>query len=115
MDDRQWLAEQFEDSRAHLRAVAYRMLGSMSDAEDAVQESWLRLSRSDVGAVSNLRGWLTADGATYLYDHQLDHYNDAFWPTVDPSCETIRPTAVSSISQPRPHASPSSPMSGTST
>jgi len=59
VDDREWLAEQFEDSRAHLRAVAYRMLGSMSDAEDAVQESWLRLSRSDVAAVANLRGWLT--------------------------------------------------------
>jgi RNA polymerase sigma-70 factor (ECF subfamily) len=59
VDDREWLAEQFEGSRAHLRAVAYRMLGSMSDADDAVQESWLRLSRSDVAAVANLRGWLT--------------------------------------------------------
>jgi RNA polymerase sigma-70 factor (ECF subfamily) len=46
--DRDWLAEQFEDSRAHLRAVAYRMLGSQTEADDALQKSWLRLSRSDV-------------------------------------------------------------------
>jgi len=59
VDDREWLAEQFEASRPHLRAVAYRMLGSISDADDAVQESWLRLSRTDVAAVANLRGWLT--------------------------------------------------------
>ena len=59
MADREWLAEQFEASRPHLRAVAYRMLGSMSDADDAVQESWLRLSRTDVSVVANLRGWLT--------------------------------------------------------
>ena len=55
----EWLAEQFEQHRAHLRAVAYRMLGSASDAEDAVQESWLRLSRTDVSGVENLRAWLT--------------------------------------------------------
>jgi RNA polymerase sigma factor (sigma-70 family) len=59
MDDRDWLAEQFEAHRTHLRAVAYRMLGSVSDADDAVQESWLRLSRSDTGEVRNLGGWLT--------------------------------------------------------
>src|SRR3954447_20966428 len=53
------LAEQFERNRPHLRSVAYRMLGSMSDADDAVQEAWLRLSRSDSGAVANLGGWLT--------------------------------------------------------
>src|SRR5437868_13623691 len=54
-----WLANQFEENRPHLRAVAYRMLGSLSEAEDAVQESWLRLSRSDSAAVENLGGWLT--------------------------------------------------------
>jgi len=54
-----WLAEQFEQHRAHLRAVAYRMLGSASEAEDAVQESWIRLGRTDVSAVENLRAWLT--------------------------------------------------------
>ena len=55
----EWLADEFEASRSRLRAVAYRMLGSMSEAEDAVQESWLRLNRFDAGAVDNLRSWLT--------------------------------------------------------
>jgi RNA polymerase sigma factor (sigma-70 family) len=55
----EWLAEQFEQHRAHLRAVAYRMLGSASEADDAVQESWMRLGRSDVNDVQNLRAWLT--------------------------------------------------------
>ena len=54
-----WLAERFEANRAHLRAVAYRMLGSLSEADDAVQESWLRLSRTDTSDIDNLRGWLT--------------------------------------------------------
>ena len=52
MDDRSWLAERFEENRPHLRSVAYRMLGSLSDADDAVQESWLRLSRSDPDAIA---------------------------------------------------------------
>jgi RNA polymerase sigma-70 factor (ECF subfamily) len=56
---RDWLADQFEETRPHLRAVAYRMLGSTSEAEDAVQEAWLRLSRSDTSSVQNLGGWLT--------------------------------------------------------
>src|ERR687897_2438475 len=59
MDERDWLVEQFEAHRAHLRAVAYRMLGSLSEADDAVQEAWLRLSRSDTCDVENLGGWLT--------------------------------------------------------
>ena len=59
MDERTWLAERFEENRPHLRAVAYRMLGSLSDADDAVQEAWQRLSRADTGAVDNLPGWLT--------------------------------------------------------
>src|SRR5436190_21514751 len=54
------LATEFEQHRLRLRAVAYRMLGSISDADDAVQESWLRLSRSDPDAIANLPGWLTA-------------------------------------------------------
>lgn len=57
--ERDWLGDRFEDHRAHLKAVAYRMLGSASDAEDAVQESWLRLSRSDASDVENMRAWLT--------------------------------------------------------
>ena len=59
MGKHEGLAERFEASRGHLRAVAYRMLGSLSDAEDAVQEAWLRLSRADVSEVENLVGWLT--------------------------------------------------------
>ncbi len=59
MDDKQWLAQRFEENRAHLRAVAYRMLGSMNEAEDAVQETWIRLSRTDSSEVDNLGGWLT--------------------------------------------------------
>src|SRR5882757_276150 len=59
VDDQDWLAEQFEEHRPHLRAVAYRMLGSLGETDDAVQEAWLRLSRSDTATVSNLGGWLT--------------------------------------------------------
>jgi RNA polymerase sigma factor (sigma-70 family) len=59
MDDHDWLAERFEEHRTRLRAVAYRMLGSLSEADDAVQEAWLRLSRADADEVENLGGWLT--------------------------------------------------------
>lgn len=59
MDAKQFLAEQFEAHRTHLKAVAYRMLGSVSEAEDAVQEGWLRFSRADTSNVDNLGGWLT--------------------------------------------------------
>jgi RNA polymerase sigma factor (sigma-70 family) len=59
MNDRDWLAERFESHRGHLRGVAYRMLGSISEADDAIQEAWLRLSRTDAGEIENLRAWLT--------------------------------------------------------
>jgi RNA polymerase sigma-70 factor, ECF subfamily len=59
MDRDEWLAQRFEEHRGHLRAVAYRMLGSLAEAEDAVQEAWLRLSRAETRDVENLRGWLT--------------------------------------------------------
>jgi RNA polymerase sigma-70 factor (ECF subfamily) len=59
MDAHELLAERFEAQRAQLRAVAYRLLGSLSEAEDAVQEAWLRLSRADTSEVENLGGWLT--------------------------------------------------------
>jgi len=64
----EWLAEQFEQHRAHLRAVAYRMLGSATEAEDAVQESWIRLGRTDVSDVENLRAWLTTVVARVCLD-----------------------------------------------
>ena len=59
MDESKWLADRFEEHRAHLRAVAYRMLGSLSEADDAVQDAWLRLSRSEASEIENLGGWLT--------------------------------------------------------
>src|SRR4051794_16738889 len=68
MDKYEQLAEQFEASRSHLRAVAYRMLGSLSEADDAVQDCWLRLSRSDTSAVENLGGWLTTVVARVCLD-----------------------------------------------
>jgi RNA polymerase sigma factor (sigma-70 family) len=68
MDEHEWLAEQFEANRSHLQAVAYRMLGSLSEADDAVQESWLHLSRSDTSGVENLGGWLTTVVARICLD-----------------------------------------------
>src|SRR5438270_8919728 len=68
MDEHEWLAEQFEANRTKLQAVAYRMLGSLSEADDAVQESWLRLSRSDTSGVQNLSGWLTTVVARVCLD-----------------------------------------------
>jgi len=68
MSDRDWLAERFETHRHHLRAVAYRMLGSMTEADDAVQDAWLRLSRSDTRDVDNLGGWLTTVVARLCLD-----------------------------------------------
>jgi RNA polymerase sigma factor (sigma-70 family) len=68
VDDRDWLADRFEENRTHLKAVAYRMLGSPSEADDAVQEAWLRLSRSDTSAIENLGGWLTTVVARVCLD-----------------------------------------------
>jgi len=68
MDEHDWLVEQFEAERPHLKAVAYRMLGSLSEADDAVQESWLHLSRSDTSGVLNLGGWLTTVVARICLD-----------------------------------------------
>ncbi len=59
MDEHEWLAESFEANREHLRGVAYRLLGSLSEADDAVQEAWLRCSRAGTSGVENLGGWLT--------------------------------------------------------
>src|SRR5688572_19806150 len=68
MDQHESLAQQFEDKRAQLRGVAYRMLGSLSEADDAVQEAWLKLSRSDTSGVENLGGWLTTVVARVCLD-----------------------------------------------
>jgi RNA polymerase sigma-70 factor (ECF subfamily) len=68
MAEPEYLAERFEENRAHLRAVAFRMLGSVSDVDDAVQEAWLRLSRSDTTAIDNLGGWLTTVVARVCLD-----------------------------------------------
>src|SRR6476469_5244922 len=68
MDEKNLLSREFETNRKHLRAVAYRMLGSLSEAEDAVQESWLRLSRADTSGVENLGGWLTTVVARVCLD-----------------------------------------------
>jgi len=68
MDERDRLVKLFEDQRGHLRAVAYRMLGSVSEADDAVQEAWLRLSRSDDADIHNLKGWLTTVVARVCLD-----------------------------------------------
>jgi len=59
VDEREWLSERFEERRSRLRAVAFRMLGSVSEADDAVQDAWLRLESADISAVDNLDAWLT--------------------------------------------------------
>ena len=68
MNERDYLAERFEENRTHLRAVAYRMLGSSSEEDDAVQEAWLRLSRADTAGIDNLGGWLTTVVARVCLD-----------------------------------------------
>src|SRR5215217_5966538 len=68
MDEREWLTDRFEEHRTRLRAVAYRMLGSLSEADDTVQEAWLRLDRADTSEVENLGGWLTTVVARLCLD-----------------------------------------------
>jgi len=68
MNDQDWLAARFEENKTHLRGVAYRMLGSLSDADDAVQDAWLRLSRADISGVENLGGWLATVVARVCLD-----------------------------------------------
>src|SRR5262245_50871810 len=91
MDEQKFLTERFEANRAHLRAVAYRMLGSRHEAEDAVQEAWLRLSRSDTSAVDNLGGWLTtvtARGCLDMLRSRKSRREEPFGPQVpEPSVE----------------------------
>jgi RNA polymerase sigma factor (sigma-70 family) len=89
MHESKWLAEQFEDNRTHLRAVAYRMLGSRAEADDAVQEAWLRLGRSDTSAVENLTGWLTTVVARVCLDMLRSRKTRREEPTVEDAAETV--------------------------
>jgi RNA polymerase sigma-70 factor, ECF subfamily len=103
MDTHDRLAERFEEHRSHLRAVAYRMLGSLSEADDAVQESWLRFSRSDASDIENLGGWLTTVVARVSLDmlrsrkSRREESLNAYMPdpivslesTIDPEQEAI--------------------------
>jgi RNA polymerase sigma-70 factor (ECF subfamily) len=89
MHETKWLLEQFEANRAHLRAVAYRMLGSRAEADDAVQEAWLRLGRSDTSAVANLTGWLTTVVARVCLDMLRSRKTRREEPTVEDAAETI--------------------------
>ena len=91
MHTHEWLAEQFEVNRAHLQTVAYRMLGSLSEADDAVQESWLRLSRSDTSDIANLGGWLTTVVARICLDMLRQRHARR-----EESLETLVPEAVTS-------------------
>lgn len=104
MDDNGILATRFEADRAHLRAVAHRMLGSASEADDAVQEAWLRLSRSDTSEVDNLSGWLTTVVARVCLDvlrsrksrreEPLPEYGDEPAGGVDPEHEALLADSV---------------------
>jgi RNA polymerase sigma factor (sigma-70 family) len=103
-----WQAEEFERHRPHLRAVAYRMLGSLSDADDVVQEAWLRLNRSDAASVENMRGWLTTVVARLSLDElrtrksRREHSAEAWLPEpiishqdgVDPEQEALLADSV---------------------
>src|SRR5438552_17603759 len=102
MDEHDWLAERFEEHRPHLRAVAYRLLGSLSEAEDAVQDAWLRLSRSDTSGVENLGGWLTTVVGRVCLDmlrsrksrreHPLD--TTVIEPAADPEHEAVMADSI---------------------
>jgi RNA polymerase sigma factor (sigma-70 family) len=104
VDDHDWLAERFEANRAHLRAVAYRMLGSRAEAEDAVQEAWLRASRAGTAGVDNLGGWLTTVVARVCLDmlrsrksRREEFFDDtppAASPTPDPEREAVLADSV---------------------
>jgi RNA polymerase sigma-70 factor (ECF subfamily) len=109
MNESDLLASQFEQNRSHLRAVAYRMLGSLAEADDAVQEAWLKLSRSDAGSIDNLGGWLTTVVARVCLDmlrsrnarreDSLEEHVDAPPPaaksrSLDPEQETLLAESV---------------------
>ncbi len=92
-----FLAEKFEENRGHLKAVAYRMLGSAGEADDAVQESWLRLSRSDASAIDNLGGWLTTVVARVCLDmlrSRTSRREESLSKKIDPEQEAVMADSV---------------------
>lgn len=93
MNENQWLAEQFEASRTHLRAVAYRMLGDLGEADDAVQEAWLHLSRADRSDVRNMGGWLTTVVARICLDMLRARKSRREEPLEEPGAQPAAPRA----------------------
>lgn len=89
MDEKKWLTAQFEANRVHLRAVAYRMLGSRAEADDAVQEAWLRLDRSNPSEVANLTGWLTTVIARVCLDMLRSRKSRREEPSEDDGAEAV--------------------------
>src|SRR3954452_13889009 len=95
MDRPDWLADRFEENRTHLQAVAYRLLGSLTEADDAVQEAWLRLSRSDTSEVQNLGGWLTTVVARVSLDMLRSRKSRREEPLDDRLPETVAAAGAS--------------------
>ena len=102
MDEADWLAARFEEQRAHLRGVAYRMLGSLTEADDAVQNSWLRLSRADPAEVENLAGWLTTVVARECLKMMRTRRSRREEPLADITAEPPAGAATSAIPRPKP-------------
>lgn len=94
MNESRWLVEQFEENRSHLRAVAYRMLGSAAEADDAVQESWLRFNRTDATAINNLGGWLTTVVARVCLDMLRSRQSRREDSLDDASAEAPKPATL---------------------
>ncbi len=107
MNEPLWLADRFEENRGHLRAVAYRMTGSLAEADDAVQESWLRLSRSGAEGVENLRAWLTTVVARVCLDMLRARKSRGEQP-LEPSTAASSPDPADSASEPAPPREPRS-------
>jgi RNA polymerase sigma factor (sigma-70 family) len=100
MPEHEFLAEQFEQNRGHLRAVAYRMLASMNEADDAVQEAWLRLSRSSADQIENLGGWLTTVVARVCLDmlrSRKSHAEESLEAQVPESIPSAEPEPIPSM------------------
>src|SRR5215212_12083328 len=101
MDEREWLAQRFQEHRPRLRALAYRMLGSTSQADDAVQEAWIRLSRSNAGEIDNLQAWLlTVVGRVARSTCSAHARGDARSHSMHNTCRTRSSTAQRAASTP---------------